>query len=145
MSVRRLIANLLRVSREDLEGARLLADAGNRNAIYLCEQAAEKTIRAVVSSEGLHSGIRHQLDEMVELIPEENPLKPQLRRIEYLAAYATTYRYPTAAGRIKAAPSAEEVERALSAVAEAVEAALVAFGVDCEARDEPAERGGPIR
>lgn len=41
MSVERLIGNLLRVAHEDLEGARLLARAGNRNAIYLCEQAAE--------------------------------------------------------------------------------------------------------
>jgi len=41
MSVELLIANLLRVAREDLEGARLLAAAGNRNAIYLCEQSAE--------------------------------------------------------------------------------------------------------
>lgn len=42
MSAERLIANLLRVAREDLEAARLLASASNRNAIYLCEQSAEK-------------------------------------------------------------------------------------------------------
>ena len=39
MSVELLVANLLRIAIEDLEGARLLAESGNRNAIYLCEQA----------------------------------------------------------------------------------------------------------
>lgn len=36
MSADRVIANNLRIAREDLEGARLLAKAGNRNAAYLC-------------------------------------------------------------------------------------------------------------
>jgi hypothetical protein len=77
MSAERLIASLLRVAKEDLDGARLLAAAGNRNAVYLCEQAAEKIIRAVLTSESLHGGIKHQLDAMVDMVPEENPLKPR--------------------------------------------------------------------
>jgi len=43
MSAELLIANLLRVASEDLEGARLLAASNNRNAVYLCEQAAERS------------------------------------------------------------------------------------------------------
>jgi hypothetical protein len=50
MSAELLIANFLRIAAEDLEGARLLAAAHNRNAIYLCEQAGEKVIRAVVTA-----------------------------------------------------------------------------------------------
>ena len=69
-----VIANLLRIAREDLDGASTLLPRGNRNAVYLCEQAAEKIIRAVLTSEGQHAGIRHQLDEMVNVIPDENPL-----------------------------------------------------------------------
>jgi HEPN domain-containing protein len=76
-----VIANLLRIASEDLEGATTLAPLGNRNAVYLCEQAAEKIIRAVLTSEGKHAGIKHQLDEMVNLVPDENPLKPALREI----------------------------------------------------------------
>jgi hypothetical protein len=76
MSVERLLANFLRIANEDLEGARLLAASGNRNAIYLCEQAAEKIIRAVVTSEGKHAGVKHDLAEIVDLIPDENPMKP---------------------------------------------------------------------
>jgi HEPN domain-containing protein len=103
-----LVANLLRVAKEDLEGARVLGAARNRNAPYLCEQAAEKIIRAVLTTEGKHAGIKHLLDEMVDLVPDENPLKADLRSIEHLAAYATTYRYPTAAGRLKQAPVASD-------------------------------------
>jgi len=40
MSVELLIANMLRVASEDLDGARLLVAGSNRNAIHLCEQAA---------------------------------------------------------------------------------------------------------
>ena len=79
MSADRLIANLLRIARENLDGASLLATRSNRNAVYLCEQAAEKIIRAVLTSEALHGGIRHRLDEMVDLVPDENPVKPLLR------------------------------------------------------------------
>lgn len=39
----------------DLDGARLLNPAGNRNAPYLAEQAAEKLIRAVLTSEGIQA------------------------------------------------------------------------------------------
>jgi HEPN domain-containing protein len=52
-----LIANMLRIAREDLDGASMLAPHGNRNAAYLCEQSAEKVIRAILTSEGKHAGI----------------------------------------------------------------------------------------
>jgi len=67
-----VIANMLRIASEDLEGARLLGT--NRNAAYLCQQAAEKLIRAVLTSEGIHAGIKHDLAGMVAQIPDENPL-----------------------------------------------------------------------
>ena len=107
MSVELLIANLLRVAAEDLDAARLLGTAGNRNAIYMCEQAAEKVIRAVVTSEGQRAGIKHQLNETVDLVPDANPIKPLLRAIEHLTAYATAYRYPTSARRIVPPPTSE--------------------------------------
>ncbi len=65
MSVERTIANFLLIAQEDLKGARLLAAARNRNAAYLAQQAAEKVIRAVLTSEGAHAGVRHDLREGV--------------------------------------------------------------------------------
>ncbi len=145
MSVEVLIANLLRVAKEDLDGARLLAGPGNRNAIYLCEQAAEKVIRAVLSSEGIHAGIKHQLQEMVDLVPDANPLKPLLRDIEYLTAYATSYRYPTAQGRIKMPPPSDAVATGIAKVQAALDEAARRFVVDVGRRDVPAGSAGPIR
>ena len=148
MSAELLIANLLRVANEDLDGARLLVTGGNRNAIYLCEQAAEKIIRAVVTSEGQHAGIKHELAEMVDIIPDENPLKPQLRKIEHLSQYATSYRYPVSSSktkRIPQPPSATELRDAIDNTAAALAAAAVAFKVDLIRADSPAGSAGPIR
>jgi HEPN domain-containing protein len=140
-----VIANLLRIAREDLDGASLLAPRGNRNAAYLCEQAAEKVIRAVLTSEGKHAGIRHQLDEMVNLVPDENPLKPALRDIEQLAAYATAYRYPTPVGRIPDGPPGGELAALIKKVDAALGEAASRFGVDLAKKGAPAARPQPIR
>jgi HEPN domain-containing protein len=144
-SAARLIANSLRVARADLDAARTLAATNNRNAVYVCEQAAEKIILAVLTSENQHGGIRHHLDAMVDLIPDENPIKALLRAIEPLAAYATTYRYPTSAGRIPAAPSLELVNDWIDKVGNALDEAASRFAVDLEAKDTPAGRPDPLR
>lgn len=145
MSAELLVANLLRVAKEDLDGARLLLKAGNRNAVYLCEQAAEKTIRAVLTSEGMHAGLKHQLSEMIDQVPGANPFKPMLRAVERLAAYATAYRYPTAAGRIQATPESAVLEGDIAKVESAINALAASFGVDFAARNAPAKSATPRR
>ena len=145
MSAERLIASLLRVAKEDLDGARLLAAAANRNAIYLCEQAAEKIIRAVLTSESLHGGIKHQLDEMVDMVPDANPLKSALRGVEYLSGYATAYRYPSPGGRITAPPSPTVLNDSVEKVADLLADVSARFGVDLVKRDTPANNARPIR
>jgi HEPN domain-containing protein len=114
-------------------------------AIYLCQQAAEKIIRAVVTSEQKRAGKGHQLDEMVDLIPDDNPLKPSLRAIEALAAFATTYRYPTEVGRIKTHPTADQFAEYATRVESALDATSKAFGVNLDDAKAPAARRGPIR
>lgn len=145
MSAEVLIASHLRIANEDLAGARQLAATGNRNAMYLCSQAAEKVIRAVLTSEGKNAGIKHQLDELVDMIPDENPLKPGLRAIQDLTDYATSYRYPSPKGRIKAPPSKTAFEQDAGAVQAALQEAARRFGVDLEKVDAPARTAGPIR
>jgi HEPN domain-containing protein len=148
MSVELLIANTLRIANEDLEGARVLTTAGNRNAVYLCEQAAEKVIRAIVTSEGKHAGIKHELAEMVDMIPDENPLKADLRKIEHLSQYATAYRYPVSSSRTKRIPrppAASELRTAIDDTAAALAKAIAAFKVRPEQADTPAGTAGPIR
>ena len=143
MSVEIRIASLLRVATEDLAGAKMLAAAGNRNAVYLAEQSAEKIIRAVLTSESIHPGIKHDLESMVSSIPDANPLKPALRDIQHLKDYATAFRYPTQEGRIKPLPA--DVGESLAKVQAALEGALARFGVDPEKPNSPATRPEPIR
>ncbi len=145
MSAEALIASYLRIASEDLAGARQLASTGNRNAMYLCSQAAEKVIRAVLTSEGKNAGIKHQLDELVDMVPDENPLKPGLRAIQDLTDYATSYRYPSPKGRIKAPPNAAGFAREADAVQAALADAARRFGVDLTIQDTPAVRATPVR
>lgn len=148
MSAELLIANFLRIAAEDLEGARVLSLHDNRNAIYLCEQAAEKVIRAVVTSEGKHAGIKHDLAEIVDMVPDENPLKSDLRAIEHLSQYATTYRYPVSSSRTKRipkAPTAEDLRNAIEATTMALNNSIKHFRVDIKKSDSPAGFTGPIR
>ena len=144
MSVERTLVNFLVIAREDLAGARLLAASGNRNAAYLAEQAAEKAIRAVLTSEGVHAGVRHDLRAMVDLVPEANPLKPMLSALVPLGAYATTYRYPTTR-RVPAAPAGDRLQQHLSDVQHALGAVAAAFGVDLDDPDARATTIGPLR
>lgn len=144
MSTERVIANNLRIAAEDLAGARLLATTNNRNAAYLAEQCAEKIIRAVLTSEGIHGGIGHALSQMVDLLPEANPLKPQLGRLTPLAAYATTYRYPTSA-RVPPAPAAAALQEHLKQLDETLREATRRFGVDLTDAASSARTPQPIR
>lgn len=145
MSADIVIANFLRVALEDLDGAKQLASTKNRNAVYLCEQAAEKVIRAVLTAEGVHAGTKHQLDEMVDLIPDANPIKPSLRGIEHLAAYATAFRYPSPAGKIKAMPSPNDMTKYLADVEAVLSGVAARFGVDLAKPNTPATMPQPIR
>jgi len=144
MNVENVIAGFLRVAAEDLQGARALAEISNRNAIYLCSQAAEKLIRAVLTTERVHAGIGHQLDRMVESVPDENPVKQMLQDIQGLGIYATTYRYPTTVGRVKPAPEYEEFKRFADKVEAALQEVVKRFDVDIDS-SEPAGNADPIR
>ena len=145
MRIHLVVASYLRTAAEDLAGARVLAEAANRNAIYLCSQAAEKVIRAVLTTEGKHAGIGHQLVEMVDMVPDENPIKPMLRKIDSLGDFATTFRYPTTAGKVRKVPKPEEFDRLAADVEEALKEAVFRFAVDLEEEQQPAGNVEPIR
>jgi HEPN domain-containing protein len=140
-----VIAGMVRIASQDLDGARLLNQANNRNAAYLCEQAAEKVIRAVLTSEGVQAGIRHELPDMVDKVPDENPIKPALRAIEHLAAYATAFRYPSPRGRIRPPPTTAELEMDIAKIGAALSAVVSAFQVDLSKPNEPARKPESIR
>lgn len=85
---------------------------------------------------------------MVDLIPEENPLKADLRKIEHLSQYATAYRYPVSSSRTKRIPqepSADELRTAIADTAAALAKAVAAFGVDLQRSETPAATAAPRR
>ncbi len=145
MSADLVIAGYVRIAKQDLDGARLLNRAANRNAAYLCEQAPEKLIRAVLTSEGIQGGVRHELPDMVAKIVNENPVKPLLCAIEHLDAYATAYRYPSPRGRVKAAPTPAEIDQDIVKIDDALLEIAARFAIDLSKLDGPAGKSDPIR
>ena len=145
MSANLVIAAYVRIAKQDLDAARLVNQAANRNAAYLCEQAAEKLIRAVLTSEGVQAGIRHELPDMVTKIPDANPVKSLLRAVEHLDAYATAYRYPSPRGRIKPAPTPAEIDQDIVKIDAALVEIAARFAIDLSNLDGPAGKPNPIR
>lgn len=141
-----LIASFLRIACEDLRDARVLAAHDSRNAIYLCEQAAEKVIRAVIAAEGKHAGIRHSLRQMIDdHVPNENPVRASLIEIAVLEFYATAYRYPTPEGRIPTPPVGEKFAELANKVEAVLREVASRFGVDFSRNQVPASDPRPIR
>jgi HEPN domain-containing protein len=63
--------------------------ASNRNAVYLCQQAAEKIAKAVLESEGVFHGREHRNDVLAGMVPPENPFQPTLNGLADLSPFAT--------------------------------------------------------
>ena len=83
------------------------------------------------------------LTRMVDLVPDENPLKPAMRSVQELAAYATTFRYPTDGGRIVLPRG--DINVWIGKVQRLFDEAVAGFGVDISSKDSPAANGGPLR
>ena len=94
----------------ELEAARrLAADPPNRFAAFHVEQAAEKLVKAIRLMRGLRVTADHNIEALVDELPADDPWRIELRILEPLSAYATTYRYPSPTGKRRAGPSNEEV------------------------------------
>ena len=145
MSAENLIASYLRIAKEDLSGALLLGQQNNRNAIYLCEQAAEKIIRAILTSENVRAGVSHNLVDMISSVPDINPIKPSLREVEKLTNYATAYRYPNQSEQVTKPPEPSKFADFAQKVEVVLAKAATHFGVDLSHKSSPATNKTPIR
>jgi hypothetical protein len=145
MSVESRIASLLRVN---ARGPGRSPDPRRRE-----QQERDLSLRAGrredhqgrAHSEGRHVGIKHDLDVLVDTVPDDNPVKPLLRDLEFLTAYATSYRYPTDEGRIRTVRREHRVQDAIDKVAAALTEVATGFGVDLDHPNAPARRIGPLR
>jgi HEPN domain-containing protein len=139
------IANLLRLAYIDLQDANWLAQRGSRNDVYHLEQSAEKIIRAILASEEVNAPANHLLDRFVAAIPDVNPFKKRLEEVVDLMDYATTYRYATTKGRIKAPPPEAYFGDRYNKVASLLADVAARFQVDLTKENLPAGKPDPIR
>jgi HEPN domain-containing protein len=142
------IANALRLAREDLEAARLLSKADNRNDAYHAQQAAEKMLLALLTSEGIRAERRdsHRIDVLRDLLPELSPFRARFAPLTFLTVFATTYRYPKDAGRIPARAEREQLEAAVLQLQAILTDLADHFSVDLLASDRlPAATSRPPR
>jgi HEPN domain-containing protein len=94
----------------DLDAAkRLIVDPPNRFAAFHLQQAAEKLVKAVRLCRGLRLIAEHNIELLVDEIPEGDVWHAKLTVLEPLAEYATSYRYPSSSGRRKGGPSNDEI------------------------------------
>lgn len=148
MSAELHIANALRLAREDLEAARLLSKADNRNDAYHAQQAAEKMLLALLTSEGIRAERRdsHRIDVLRDLLPELSPFRARFAPLIFLTVFATTYRYPKDAGRIPARAEREQLEAAVLQLQAILTDLADHFSVDLLASDRlPAATSRPPR
>ncbi|MEI7891741.1 MAG: HEPN domain-containing protein [Myxococcales bacterium] len=110
MPVEQVIAGYLAAVADDLDAARrLAAPPANRLAAYHLQQAAEKLVKAVLVHRKIHPGVEHRIDVLVRMLDVSDPWSPQLDPLDRFTPYATTYRYPSPTGRLRAGPDAANV------------------------------------
>jgi HEPN domain-containing protein len=114
-----VIAAYLEEVAEDLDAARrLLEPPPNRFAAFHLQQAAEKLVKAVRLHRGLQATKEHNLEVLINELPEGDPWRERLTELEFLSAFATAYRYPTPnKGWRNPGPSAEVSLRTVDAIA----------------------------
>ncbi len=115
----------------------MLAAKGNRYDAYHAQQAAEKILIALLTSEGIRAERRdsHRIDVLRDLLPDTNSFKSCFAALTFLTVYATTYRYPKDAGRLPSKADEADLLPAMKALRKILSDASAHFGVDLLASD----------
>jgi len=110
-----LVAAWLAKSRSDLETARQLLEIPDGHldaAIYHCQQAAEKALKAWLLFRGCQFPRTHDLEVLLDLAFGVDASLEQFREgAETLTPYVAIYRYPNEEGFTE--PTRDETEKAL--------------------------------
>jgi len=115
-ATRELVRDWLTRAAHDLDAARALADVGERlldTAIYHCQQAAEKAIKAWLQSRDEPFPKTHDLEDLVSQAAKLDPaFGQQVKAAAFLTPYVSAFRYP--GGSFEPMPSREEFDEALT-------------------------------
>ena len=110
-----LVRTWLIKAMSDLGSAKLLANGTETfydTAIYHCQQAAEKTLKAFLVHHDIEFEKIHNLNILVELCIEiDSEFNSYLDAAAILTPYATSYRYPNELFELE--PDEDQVEEAL--------------------------------
>ncbi len=111
VSAERRVGSFLALAREDLAAAKILHKTFPRPAAFHLSQAAEKMIKAVLTTEGIIFGSgHHQLDRLVALLPQNHVWRAELTVLEKHTSAATATRYPLPSGAIPVTPDPAQIE-----------------------------------
>ena len=105
MSADKRIAAFLTLAAEEMQAAKLLAEAAPRQAAYYVQQAAEKAARALLTAAGIPFGTGHNLGLMASAPPDGHRLKQRVAGLDRHSSAATMYRYPSPAAGSRLCPS----------------------------------------
>ncbi len=86
----------IRYAEADLDLARMpLSERGlYEHLCFHAQQAVEKSLKAVLVKLGLDFPPTHNLQRLIDLLPEDIPRTPSVLRAARLTAYAVSSRYP---------------------------------------------------
>ena len=134
------VESFIKLAREDLGGARALADTYPRLAAFHVEQAAEKLLKAVLTAEEItFSASHHQLGRLSELLPPDHPWRADLADFDKYTTYATALRYPRPTGGMPRTPAKEDIAAGIYHVS------LLVDEIEDWCREKLSDRRGPKR
>jgi hypothetical protein len=137
----RVIGTHLKLASDNLLSVNKLSPS-DRVSPTLMFYAAENLMMAIFTSEGIDVGAvrrtvgNHQLDRMLDAMPDACPVKAKFEDVIDLVAYSTTYRYPTPVGNLPKPPSAAEAAKYFSTLKDILQICTRHFKVDVKL-DEP--------
>ena len=122
----------------------------DRNSCMILFYAAENLLMASFKAENIHNSqwrgsAQHQLDRMVDLLPDECFVKDQLRSLDPLTAYATTYRYPTVSGKAVKPMNSEDTRKMATTLASLVSKYCKYYGIDLKKQSPRSLHAKPMR
>lgn len=89
----RMVPGLLSIAREDLAAAERLLQDFPRGAGFHLQQAAEKSLKAVLAAEDVDYPFIHRIATLAAFLPPSHIWRDPFERLDVLTEFATVQRY----------------------------------------------------
>jgi HEPN domain-containing protein len=119
--MRETVDTFIALAREDLAVARKVVDEFPRDAAFHIEQAAEKLLKAVLTTQGIKFGVgHHQIGRLADLLPPDHVWRADMMAFDVYTSYATATRYPRPGGGMPGTPSKNVLKAGIADVSSLV-------------------------